>query len=121
MSARESVLRAFDRLFERAATRLHLEFSEEERHAARLDFAERSESALEFIERIELPEVPEEVVRHMESSLDRLSLVQIVSHLASLPLAEQAQQLGRTVALQAARQQMLDQLIEKADERYGGH
>jgi hypothetical protein len=118
---REIVLRAFDRLFERAAAKLRVEVSEEERQEARRDFAERASQAIEMFAQMGVLEIPEEVMQHMEASLDQLSPAQLIGYLAALPLVHQAQELMRQLAYQAAQQKLLERMIEQADDTYGGN
>jgi hypothetical protein len=118
---REIVLRAFDRLFERAAAKLRVEVSEEERQEARRDFAERASQAIEMFAQMGVLEIPEEVMQHMEASLDQLSPAQLIGYLAALPLVQQAQELMRQLAYQAAQQKLLERMIEQADDTYGGN
>jgi|GEM_PF-1092157 len=118
---REIVLRAFDRLFERAAAKLRVEVSEEERQEARRDFAERASQAIEMFAQMGVLEIPEEVMQHMEASLDKLSPAQLIGYLAALPLVHQAQELMRQLAYQAAQQKLLERMIEQADDTYGGN
>lgn len=121
MTGKEAVLHAFDRLFERAAAKLQVEVSPEEKLEARRNFAERAAQAIEFFGQMGIQDIPEEVMRHMEESIDRLSVGQLIGYLASLPLAHQAQELMRQLALQAAQQRLLEQMIEQADDSYGGN
>jgi hypothetical protein len=121
MTGKQAVLDAFDRLFDRAAARLQVQVSEEEKAEARRDFAERAAQAIEFFSQMGVLSIPEEVLQGMEESIDRLSVGQLIGYLAALPLAHQAQALARRLALQAAQQRMLEQMIEQADDTYGGN
>ncbi len=117
----EVVLRAFDRLFDRAAAKLRVEVSEEEKRAARKDFAERAAQAIDLFAQMGVLEIPEEVMQHMEASLDKLSPAQLIGYLAALPLVHQAQEVMRQLAYQAAQQKLLERVIEQADDTYGGN
>lgn len=121
MSGRDAVLRAFDRLFDRATIKLGVECAEADRASARRSFEDRFAVVLDAADKLGLDEVPEEVLTSMEDSIDKLSPAQVVGHLASIPLARQAQQVMQTLAVQAAQQRLADQLIEQADETYGGN
>lgn len=121
MSGKKAVLTAFDRLFDRAASKLEIECDEDARAEAKRSFEERFAPVLELVSDLKIGEFPEEVIRSMESAIDDLSPAQVVSHLASLPLAHQAQQLMQRVTYRAAEQRLLEQLISQADESYGGN
>lgn len=118
---REVVLRAFDRLFDRAAAKLRVEVSEEEKREARRDFAERAAQAIDMFAQMGVLEIPEEVMQHIEASLDKLSPAQLIGYLATLPLVHQAQEMMRQLAYQAAQQKLLERMIEQADDTYGGN
>ncbi len=121
MTGKEAVLHAFDRLFDRAAAKLQVRVTPEEKEEARKDFAERAAQAMEVFSQMGVLEIPEPVLQHMEESIDRLSIGQLIGYLAALPLAHQAQLLMRQLAVQAAQQRMLEQMIEQADDTYGGN
>lgn len=121
MTGKETVLRAFDRLFDRAAAKLQLEYDDEQKEEAKELFAERFKTALEAANRLNIKEIPEEVMQSMEEAIDQLSPAQVAGHLASIPLAHQAQQIMQLIAHRAAEQRMIEQLIEQADDTYGGN
>lgn len=121
MTGKQAVLVAFDRLFDRAAAKLKLDCSEAEKAEARQHFAERFGPALEAAQMIDLPEIPEEIVAAMEEAIDKLSMTQIAAHLASIPLAHQAQRLAQMIASRAAEQRLIEHLISQADDTYGGN
>jgi conjugal transfer/entry exclusion protein len=121
MTGREALLKAFDRLFDRAAKKLAVECSEEEKEDAKRSFEERFSKMLEALAQLDLRELPEEVVQGMEESIDKLSSPDLVALLASVPLAAQAQQLLRQLAYQAAEQRLLEHYISTADDKYGGN
>jgi hypothetical protein len=121
MATRESVLNAFDRLFDRAAAKLRIECSAEEKSEARRDFAERSAAALDLVDRLDLGGLPPQVIDEMESAIDRISPAQLVGYLAAIPLAHQAQAMLRHIAHRAAEQRMIEQFISQADDTYGGN
>lgn len=117
----EIVLKAFDRLFDRAAAKLRVQVTEEEKQEARRDFAERAAQAIDFFAQMGVLEIPEEVMQHMEAALDQLSPAQLIGYLAALPLVHQAQEMMRQLAYQAAQQKLLERMIEQADDTYGGN
>ena len=121
MKAKQAVLTAFDRLFDRAASKLSIDCSEEEKAEAKRHFEERFSAALQIAGELDAPELPEDVMVHMEEAIDHLSPAQVVGHLASIPLAHQTQQMLRTLAYRAAEQRLLEHLAGQADDRYGGN
>lgn len=121
MNGRDVVLQAFDRLFDKAAAKLHVACSEEEKLEARRIFVERSSAALEMIGHLTMPAMPEEILRSMEEAIDQLSPAQLVGYLATIPLAHQAQEMMRGLTYRVAEQRLLEHLIEQADDRYGGN
>jgi hypothetical protein len=116
-----AVLMAFDRLFERAASKLNLECTVEEREAAKRSFVERYQPALDLVEQAALPAIPEPALAAMEAAIDQLSPAFIAAHIATLPLAVHVQESMRQIALHAAEQRLLEHLATQADDRYGGN
>jgi glutamyl-tRNA reductase len=121
MTGREALLHAFDRLFDKAAKKLSVECSEEEREEAKHSFEERFSKLLDALQQLEMRDLPEEAVRSMEESIEKLSPPDLVALLASVPLASQAQHMLRQLAYQAAEQRLLEHYISSADDRYGGN
>lgn len=121
MTGREALLDAFDRVFAAAATRLDLEVTPQERAEARDQFAERFAAILDLTGRFDSPPLPAEVVQEMESQIGRISPLELAGVVAAIPLAQQAQEMLRAVALQHAQQKMLEHLALQADTRYGGN
>lgn len=121
MTGRDAMLIAFDRLFDRAAAKLHVEYDEFERLAARRQFEERFSIALDSATGIELEALPEEILQSMEGSIDQISPAQLAGHLAAIPLAHQAVRVLQLVAFRNAEQHLMRQLIEQADDRWGGN
>jgi hypothetical protein len=121
MTGREAVMRAFDRLFDRAAAKLRIQCSEEEKEEAKRSFADRFSAALDIAGQVEAPELPEEVMQTMEEAIDHLSPAQVVGYLAAIPLAHQTQEMLRTLAYRAAEQRLLEHFIAQADDTYGGN
>lgn len=121
MTGKEAVLRAFDRLFDKAAAKLRIECNDGEKEEAKRLFAERFSTALEVAGELSMPEIPEEVMRGMEDAIEHLSPAQVVGYLAAIPLAHQAQEMLRAIAFRAAEQRLLEHLVSQADDRYGGN
>ena len=121
MTGKQAVLIAFDRLFDKAAAKLHIECREDEREEAKRHFAERFSAALEIAGQVMMDEIPDDVMRGMEEVLDHLSPAQVVGHLAAIPLARQTQEMLRVIAYRAAEQRMLEHLINQTDDQYGGN
>lgn len=121
ITSKEVLLTAFDRLFDRAANKLELEYSDEDRDEARRSFADRYEHALETLDEMGLGGIPESTMQRMEEAIDDLSPVQVAGYLATGPLALQMQKLARTLALRAAEQRLIEQLVASADDSYGGN
>ena len=120
MTGRDVLLKAFDRLFDKAAHRLSVECNEEQKEEAKRRFEERFSALLEALKHLEQRELPEEAVQSMEEGIEKLSATDLVALLASVPLAAQAQDMMRTLAYRAAEQRLLEHYISSADDRYGG-
>ena len=121
MTGRDALLQAFDRLFDKAAKKLSLECSQDQKDEAKQRFEERFSTLLEALKKLDVKEVPEEAVASMEEGIDKLSPADLVALLASVPLVTQAQDMLRTIAYRAAEQRLLDHYIRNADDRYGGN
>ena len=121
MTGKEALLEAFDRLFDKAAKKLAVECTDEEKEDAKRSFEERFAKLLEALKELQLDELPEEAVKGMEESIDKLRSPDLVALLASVPLAAQAQQLLRQLAFQAAEQRLLEHYISTAEDKYGGN
>src|SRR5262245_3444500 len=117
----ETLLRAFDRLFDRAAIKLNLECSDDDRNEARQNFATRFCDALAALETAGGGRVAADVMQEMESTIDELKPAHIAGYLAVGPLALHMHKVMRSLATKAAEQRLLDQLIDQADDRYGGN
>ena len=120
MMGRDALLKAFDRLFDKAARKLSVECSEDEKSEAKSRFEERFSMLLDALKRLDLKELPEEAVASMEESIDKLSPADLVALLASVPLVTHAQEMMRMLAYRAAEQRLLEHYINTADDRYGG-
>ena len=116
----KALLTAFDRLFQRAAGKLNLAYTEEEQHEATQRFVERYGDALRMIEEGELP-LAESTLTRMEAAIDELSPAAVAGHLATGPLVLHLQEIMQQIALRAAEQRVLERLVSQADERYGGN
>lgn len=121
MTGRDALLRAFDRLFETAAAKLQVEVTDQQRHDAKAHFEERFGSVLDLTDQLSVPALPREVQAEMEAEIARISPAELAGFLASIPLAQRAQEMLRTAALQHAQQKMLEHLALQADTRYGGN
>ncbi len=118
---REALLTAFDRLFDRAASKLALECSAEERAEAKQYFVERYGEALQLMDNIAFPPIPEPVIADMEAAIDTLSPAYIAAQVATGPLALHVQEVMRALALRAAEQRLIEHLAARADDTYGGN
>lgn len=116
-----TLLQVFDRLFDKAIAKLNLECSEDERKEARENFALRFREALEIVRDAGASDVTADAVNEMEASITDLSPAHIAGYLAVGPLAVHLHKVMRSLAAKAAEQRLLDQLIEQADDRYGGN
>ncbi|MFQ5667180.1 MAG: hypothetical protein ACE5I7_12205 [Candidatus Binatia bacterium] len=121
MTGRDAVLLAFDRLFDKAAAKLRVECSEDEKQEAKQQFAERFAAVLDTAGHITMPQIPEQAMRTMEDAIDRLSAAQVVGYLATIPLAHQAHEMLQLIAYRSAQQRLLEHLINQADDTYGGN
>lgn len=120
-TGREVILSAFDRLFDRAATKLHLECTAEERAEAKRFFTERYDEALQVLDQAEFPAIDDPVMARMEDAIDQLSPAYVAAHLATGPLALHVQEFMRTLAVRAAEQRVLEHLASRAEDAYGGN
>lgn len=121
MTGRDALLHAFDRLFDAAARKLNATFTAEERDEAKEQFRRRFESALEMTKRVEIPELPEPVLADMEGAIAQLSPAELAGVIASIPLAQQTQEMLRSLAFRQAEQKLLEHFALQSDDRYGGH
>jgi hypothetical protein len=118
---REAMLAAFDRLFDRAASKLNFESTAEEREAARNNFASRFDDTLGGVENIDLPAVNEAALARMETAIDEISPAYMATYLATAPLAMYLQETLRRIAVRAAEQRVIEHLVSQADTLYGGN
>ncbi len=115
------LLSAFDRLFDKAARKLNVDPSPEEKTEATQQFSERFGEAMRLVAAVHLDPFPEAALERMETAIDDLTPAQIASYIASGPLALQVQEIQRTVALRAAQEKLLEHVINQADDTYGGN
>ncbi len=121
MTGKEAVLSAFDRLFDKAAAKLGVAYEAHDREEAKRTFAARFSATLDVAAQVHMVGIPDEVMKDMEDAIESLSSAQVVGHLATVPLARQAQEMLRVIAYQSAQQHYLDHLISQADDSYGGN
>ena len=121
MTGREALLQAFDRLFDAAAKKLNIACSPEERADAKEQFASRFEHALALAQKVEIGDLPGGVLDAMEAAIAELSPADLAGVIASVPLAQQTQEMLRAVAFRQAEQRLLEHFALQADDRYGGN
>jgi len=121
MSARDAILAAFDELYDSAAAKLNVPSTPEERAEARARFAEHFDQALEMAGSVEMRELPRPVVDQMKQGIEKLSMAELAGVVASIPLAQQTQEMLRAIAMRQAEQKLLEHLALQADTRYGGN
>ncbi len=120
-TGRDAVLTAFDRLFDRAACKLHIECSDDDRAEAKKYFTDRYADALQLIDKAQFPTIGETSMARMEEAIDGLSPALIAAHLATGPLGVHVQEFMRQLALRAAEQRLLEHLTNQVDDRFGGN
>lgn len=121
MTGRDALLRAFDRLFDKAAKKLSVDCSDHDKAEAKQRFEERFSMVLDALKQLELPELPDEAVAGMEAAIDKLSPADVVGLLATVPLVPQAQEMMRLLAYRTAEQRLLDHYVTTASDKYGGN
>jgi len=115
------MLLAFDRLFDRAASKLHIECSEEDKAEAREGFSTRFASALDIAGQVVIDGIPDAVMQNMEDAIGSLKPAQIVGQLAAIPLLHQTQEMVRAITYRTAEQRLIEHLVAQADDKYGGN
>jgi hypothetical protein len=120
-SGKEVVLGAFDRLLDKAALKLDVTFTRDERDEVKRNFIERFGSALEVADMLSFPSIPEAVMKEMETAIEEISPAELAGYLAAAPLAHQVQRIARQIAVQTAEQRLLEHYLSQADEQYGGN
>jgi hypothetical protein len=121
MTGRDALLRAFDRLFDKAAKKLSVDCTDGEKAQAKERFETRFSMLLDALKQLELPELPDEAIAGMEESIDKLSPAEIVGLIATVPLVPQAQEMMRLLAYRAAEQRLLEHYASTASDKYGGN
>ena len=121
MTAKQALLDAFDRLFDRAAARLQIDCSHDEKQEAKRLFADRFSAALSVVDTVTVAAIPEDVISAMENAIDHLSPAQLVGYLAAIPLAHQTHEMVRQITYRTLEQRALDHLITQASDQYGGN
>jgi hypothetical protein len=120
-TGRQAILNAFDHLLDKAAAKLEIAFTADEKEEVKRSFAERFGNALKIVDTIEFPSIPEQVMREMETMIEEISPSEIAGYLAAAPLASQVQQILRSIAVQTAEQRLLEHYLSQADGQYGGN
>lgn len=121
MTGRDALLLAFDRLFDKAAKKLSVTCTDDEKAEARKRFEERFSMLLDALQSLQVRELPEEAVVGMEEAIEKLSPADVVGLLATVPLVPQAQEMMRLLAYRAAEQRMLEHYVATASDKYGGN
>lgn len=121
MTGRDAVLSAFDRLFDAAAAKLGLTCTAHDRAEAKAKFQARFAQALELTSGLEIPAIPAEVVAEMEAQIAELSPADVAGVIASIPLAQQTQEMLRAMALKQAEYRLIEHFASQAETRYGGN
>ena len=121
MTGREALLQAFDRLFDAASRKLNVVCTPEERAEAKEQFASRFDAALKVAEKVEVSEIPTGVIETMENAIAQLSPAELAGVIASVPLAQQTQEMLRAIAFRQVEQRLLEHYALQADDRYGGN
>lgn len=120
-TGRDTVLGAFDRLFDRAASKLNFDCSAEDKAEVRRHFEERYGEALQLLDQAEFPAFSENAIEGMEAAIDAVSPAHVAGYLAIGPLSVRVQEFMRRLALRAAEQRLLEHLANQADDAYGGN
>jgi len=79
------------------------------------------EHALGLAQKVEIGELPSEVLAAMEAAIAQLSPAELAGVIASVPLAQQTQEMLRAIAFRQAEQRLLEHFALQADDRYGGN
>ena len=70
---------------------------------------------------MEIGELPDGVLDAMEVAIAQLSPAELAGVIASVPLAQQTQEMLRAIAFRQAEQRLLEHFALQADARYGGN
>jgi hypothetical protein len=121
MTGREAILQAFDRLFDAAAAKLNITCTPQERAEAKEQFSQRFAQILDITSHVTVPELPEAVIAEMEAAIAALSPAELAGVIASIPLAQQTQEMLRAIAFRTAEQRLIEHFASQAETRYGGN
>jgi hypothetical protein len=121
MTGRDALLAAFDRLFDAAASKLNLTCTPEERQDAKEQFARRFDGALEVASHVATGPLPENTLNDMVAAIEGLSAADLAGVIASVPLAQQTQEVLRSIAFREAEKRLLEHFASQADTRFGGN
>jgi hypothetical protein len=121
MTGRDALLAAFDRLFDVAAGKLNLKCTPEDREDAKEQFARRFEGALSVAGNVTTGPLPENTLDDMVAAIEGLSAADLAGVIASVPLAQQTQEMLRSIAFREAEKRLLEHFASQADTRYGGN
>jgi hypothetical protein len=121
MTGRDALLAAFDRLFDAAAKKLNVACTPEERRDAKEQFARRFDGALEIADRADPGPLPASALDDMVAGIEGLSAAELAGVIASVPLAQQTQEMLRSIAFRHAEKRLLEHFASQADTRYGGN
>src|SRR5438067_11404691 len=92
-----------------------------ERAEAREQCTSRFAHALSLAQQVEVGELPSGVLAAMEAAIAQLSPAELAGVIASVPLAQQTQEMLRAIAFRQAEQRLLEHFALQADDRYGGN
>jgi len=115
------LLEAFDELFDVAAAKIQATPTPAERAEARERFSQRFAQALELTRAVEVPGMPADVLAEMKAQVARLSSAELAGLIAAVPLAQQTQEMVRTLTYRDAERRLVEHLAAQADTRYGGN
>ena len=121
MTGKEALLAAFDRLFDVAAGKLSITCTVEEREDAKEQFARRFDGVLSVVGNVTTGPLPENTLDNMVAAIESLSAADLAGVIASVPLAQQTQEMLRAIAFREAEKRLLEHFASQADTRYGGN
>lgn len=121
MTGKDMLLAAFDELFDAATSKLDASCSEAERTEARDQFSRRFAGVLDVVQTLDVPEMPRQAMDAMKDAIGELTPAQLAGMVASIPLAQQTQEMVKAVAMRQAQQKLLESLAMQADTRWGGN
>ena len=121
MTGRDALLAAFDRLFDAAAGKLNLKCTPADREDAKEQFARRFEGALAVANNVKTGPLPQSTLDEMVTAIEGLSAADLAGVIASVPLAQQTQEMLRSIAFREAEKRLLEHFASQADAKYGGN